>query len=267
MKTVVGQDDFASMAETIRRRYSRLLRERDESGGDALQQLPGAQEIISGSSVEEDKLSPQLSPLAPQQREETLTPSLNESADAPSSPSSLPGGEKGGVRGDEEDDSRKQIIEEIRTLMHRRREAPKESNAGRPSLPDLILIDGGKGQLNAACAELEKLGLSHIPVIGLAKEFEEIFRPGERAVASESGKRRPQVAAADSRRVASRGQQLQCAASDQADLRERPGRISRHWSGAQGGVAEEVRLGQRLRTATVEQIADVPGLAERRQRS
>ena len=49
-----------------------------------------------------------------------------------------------------------------------------------PSLPDLILIDGGKGQLGAACAELEKLGLGHIPTIGLAKEFEEIYRPGEK---------------------------------------------------------------------------------------
>ena len=47
-----------------------------------------------------------------------------------------------------------------------------------PNLPDLIVIDGGKGQLNAAVAELTKLGLGHIAVIGLAKEFEEIFRPG-----------------------------------------------------------------------------------------
>jgi len=47
------------------------------------------------------------------------------------------------------------------------------------SLPQLILIDGGKGQLNAACAELKKLGLETIPVIGLAKEFEEIYQPGE----------------------------------------------------------------------------------------
>ena len=50
----------------------------------------------------------------------------------------------------------------------------------RRHLPDLILIDGGKGQLGAACAELEKLGLAHIPTIGLAKEFEEIYRPGEK---------------------------------------------------------------------------------------
>ena len=43
-------------------------------------------------------------------------------------------------------------------------------------MPDLILIDGGKGQLNAALGELEKLGLSNVPAIGLAKEFEEIHQ-------------------------------------------------------------------------------------------
>ena len=46
-------------------------------------------------------------------------------------------------------------------------------------MPDLIVIDGGKGQLNAALAELQQLGLQHIPIIGLAKEFEEIYKPGE----------------------------------------------------------------------------------------
>ena len=40
------------------------------------------------------------------------------------------------------------------------------------------MIDGGKGQLNAAVAELGKLNLPQVPVIGLAKEFEEIHRPG-----------------------------------------------------------------------------------------
>ena len=43
--------------------------------------------------------------------------------------------------------------------------------------PDLIVIDGGKGQLGMACGVLEKLNLTHIPIIGLAKEFEEIFVP------------------------------------------------------------------------------------------
>lgn len=43
--------------------------------------------------------------------------------------------------------------------------------------PDLIVIDGGKGQLNVACEVLDDLNLNHIPIIGLAKEFEEIFIP------------------------------------------------------------------------------------------
>ena len=45
--------------------------------------------------------------------------------------------------------------------------------------PDLILIDGGKGQLNAAVDVLERLGMSHIPILGLAKRLEEVFLPGE----------------------------------------------------------------------------------------
>jgi excinuclease ABC subunit C len=46
------------------------------------------------------------------------------------------------------------------------------------NLPDLIIVDGGKGQLSSACTELQRLGLHEIPIIGLAKEFEEIYRPG-----------------------------------------------------------------------------------------
>ncbi|MDR1721527.1 MAG: excinuclease ABC subunit UvrC, partial [Methanobrevibacter sp.] len=43
--------------------------------------------------------------------------------------------------------------------------------------PDLVLIDGGKGQLKIATEVLAKFNLEHIPVIGLAKEYEEIFIP------------------------------------------------------------------------------------------
>ena len=46
------------------------------------------------------------------------------------------------------------------------------------TLPDLILIDGGKGQLSAAGSSLKQLGLEHIPIIGLAKRLEEIYVPG-----------------------------------------------------------------------------------------
>jgi excinuclease ABC subunit C len=45
-------------------------------------------------------------------------------------------------------------------------------------LPDLILIDGGKGQLSAAKSSLDKLGLGYITVIGIAKKLEEVYLPG-----------------------------------------------------------------------------------------
>ena len=47
-----------------------------------------------------------------------------------------------------------------------------------PVLPDLIIVDGGRGQLSSACKELQRLGLHEQAIIGLAKEFEEIYRPG-----------------------------------------------------------------------------------------
>jgi excinuclease ABC subunit C len=47
-------------------------------------------------------------------------------------------------------------------------------------LPDLILIDGGKGQLSAACEALKELGLyGKIPVIGIAKRLEELYYPND----------------------------------------------------------------------------------------
>ncbi len=46
-------------------------------------------------------------------------------------------------------------------------------------VPDLVLIDGGKGQLSAVMAELERLGLEDLPIIGLAKREEAIFLPGQ----------------------------------------------------------------------------------------
>ncbi len=43
--------------------------------------------------------------------------------------------------------------------------------------PDLVLVDGGKGQLNVATDVFKVLGLNDLPVIGLAKEFEHVFIP------------------------------------------------------------------------------------------
>jgi len=46
-------------------------------------------------------------------------------------------------------------------------------------IPDLVLIDGGKGQLNAALEVRQELGLNSIPMVSLAKENEEVFIPGD----------------------------------------------------------------------------------------
>ncbi|MHB9143791.1 MAG: excinuclease ABC subunit UvrC [Symbiobacteriia bacterium] len=45
--------------------------------------------------------------------------------------------------------------------------------------PDLVIIDGGKGQLGAARDVMRELGVEHIPAFGLAKENEELFREGQ----------------------------------------------------------------------------------------
>jgi excinuclease ABC subunit C len=50
---------------------------------------------------------------------------------------------------------------------------PDESGWG--VLPDLVIVDGGKGQLNAALDVMRDLGVGHIPAAGLAKQHEELF--------------------------------------------------------------------------------------------
>jgi excinuclease ABC subunit C len=52
-----------------------------------------------------------------------------------------------------------------------------EVEAQRWAMPDLVLIDGGKGQVSAAREVLEELGLHDLPLAGLAKEREELFLP------------------------------------------------------------------------------------------
>ncbi|HTA95512.1 MAG TPA: excinuclease ABC subunit UvrC, partial [Verrucomicrobiae bacterium] len=132
IKTVEGQDDFASMAEVVRRRYSRLLNENiaptqktknDDDGHAVPQEL---QTLVNETSHKVRRGLP--------------------------------------------------VKNEIVAAVYDRR---RRSQSAATNLPDLILIDGGKGQLGMACAELKKLGLEKIPVIGLAKEFEEIYFPGK----------------------------------------------------------------------------------------
>jgi excinuclease ABC subunit C len=218
IKSVEGQDDFASMAEVVRRRYTRLLNEsKDESreskaeGGEAIPQE--LQKLV-------DETSRRVR-YAPKAKREEGGLKLEDSAKA-ATPSSI---------------------------------VPPPS-----SFPDLILIDGGKGQLNAACAELAKLGLERLPIIGLAKEFEEIYRPGEnqplRLGLDHPVVKLLQRVRDESHRVAnSYNAQLRIKKISESILDEFPG------IGEQRKAALLKKFGsvQRLRTATLEQIAAVPG--------
>jgi excinuclease ABC subunit C len=56
-------------------------------------------------------------------------------------------------------------------------ESEAETDTGLDSSPNLIIIDGGKGQLSAAREIMKELNLSHIQIVGLAKREEEIFFP------------------------------------------------------------------------------------------
>jgi excinuclease ABC subunit C len=60
----------------------------------------------------------------------------------------------------------------------RREEDDAVGDRSFTSRPDLILIDGGKGQLSAALEVLESAGYADIPTFALAKEREELFAPG-----------------------------------------------------------------------------------------
>ena len=201
IKTVTGQDDFACMAETIRRRYSRLKKE-----------------VSSG----------ELRVANPPDGDVAADPTLDIA---------------------EGDDITAPCV-------------PKTPSAAR--LPDLILIDGGKGQLNAACAELAKLGLGHIAIIGLAKEFEEIYQPGESAPLrlglDHSAVKLLQRVRDESHRVAnSYNAQLRLRKISESILDEFPG---------VGDARKQTLLKKfgsihRLRLATVEQIAEVPGFGGR----
>lgn len=65
------------------------------------------------------------------------------------------------------------------TMMHEavKRRYTRVLKEEKP-LPDLILIDGGKGQLNAALSALKEAGVENQPIVALAKRLDEVFKPG-----------------------------------------------------------------------------------------
>jgi excinuclease ABC subunit C len=69
-------------------------------------------------------------------------------------------------------------IREVVTRRFRRLEAQRQAE-GAETFPDILLIDGGKGQLNAALEAFGVLGITPPILLSLAKREEEIYRPGE----------------------------------------------------------------------------------------
>ncbi len=202
IKTVAGQDDFASIAEVVRRRYTRVLKELETR-----HPKPDSDRWEGGEPVAKEL---------------------------------------------------QKLVDETSAAVRASRPAKLPGSAA--ALPDLILIDGGKGQLNAACGELEKLGLSHIPAIGLAKEFEEIYRPGEKEPL-----RLPQDSGALKLLQRVRDESHRLANTYNAELRLR--KISESILDEFPNIGERrkaallKRFGsvQRIRMASVEQIGKVPG--------
>jgi excinuclease ABC subunit C len=131
---VEGQDDFASMAEVVRRRYSRILLEAKAANSDAAEfsQENAADALARISSHPERSEAKSRDPAAKMQSNATG------------------------------------FLDSARN----------DANFVAVRLPDLIIVDGGKGQLSSACRELQRLGLHDLAIIGLAKEHEEIYRPG-----------------------------------------------------------------------------------------
>ncbi len=66
----------------------------------------------------------------------------------------------------------------MREVITRRLEEAKADNPRFNKLPDLIIVDGGRGQVSSAMAAMEETGLI-LPLAGLAKQFEHLYLPGE----------------------------------------------------------------------------------------
>ncbi len=179
IQTVKGQNDFASMAEVVRRRYSRVLKEAGELNPDAAE---FSQENPADALVRLATSPDSADPSEP---------------DAPDNPAPTPVADNANLQGDvliagpgyAADETDAELDGEVERELEA--EALTEADpavAGAPTptprrgrLPDLVIVDGGKGQLSSACKELQRLSLSELPIIGLAKEFEEIYRPGRPA--------------------------------------------------------------------------------------
>jgi excinuclease ABC subunit C len=240
IKTVIGQDDFAGMAEVVRRRYTRLLNE-SKVGRD------GVSPSQNKNSGKNNLGTATCRPSQGDEGGEAIPQALQELVDDVSAAA-----KRKGRMNSQADASAAQV---------RKHCAPGEiPNRITTNLPDLILIDGGKGQLGMAVAELKKLGLEKIPVIGLAKEFEEIYQPGQSAplrLSHDSGalKLLQRVRDESHRFANTYNAQLRLKRISESILDEFPNIGDRR----KAALLKKFGSVQRIRVATVEQIAEVPG--------
>jgi len=86
---------------------------------------------------------------------------------------------KFGVRGVNGQDDFAAMAEVVSRRFARRRDmSPEEHDASFAATPNLVVVDGGKGQLSAALAVMQAFDLPRVAVISLAKREEEVFVPG-----------------------------------------------------------------------------------------
>ena len=82
-----------------------------------------------------------------------------------------------GVEGQDDFASMAEVIRRRFARYLEQRDAPKDQATKFAYPPNLVVIDGGKGQLGAARDVLQEMGLVDISIVGLAKRFEEVFVP------------------------------------------------------------------------------------------
>ncbi|CDN17119.1 Excinuclease ABC subunit C [Richelia intracellularis] len=157
------------------------------------------------------------------------------------------------------------LAEVIQRRFRKYVENPQLRRIGNPDWPELIMIDGGKGQLSSVVAVLQKMNLlAELQIVSLAKRREEIFLPGEsqplKTDAEQPGVQLLRRLRNEAHRFAvnfhrqQRSQKLK-----QSRLDEIPG-LGHH---RQKQLLAHFRSLDYIRQATPEQLSEVPGIGSR----
>ena len=130
------------------------------------------------------------------------------------------------------------------------------------TVPDLVIVDGGKGQLSAAVGAMSDLGISDVPLSGLAKRFEELYLPDRSAPVV---LRRRSQALYLVQRI--RDEAHRFAITYHRDvrgkraLRSELDDIAGIGPGRKKALLKRFGSVRRIREATVDEVADTPGIS------